>query len=199
MANETRVVLKGSERKALPGSKEIGPVDLNQVITRDGSAAAPWASASTRRRPTPALRPRHLSTPISREDYGVINGADPNALNAVEEFAHRTVRADGFRTQSRAAGRWSCRAPCAAMQNAFGTKLESGAIVDHWHLPSQPYGIDHASEVRIRACSLCSVSITARRETSLPGGRPSRARPRHQHELKHGFEQHVHAVTSLQL
>jgi len=120
MAYETRVVLKGSERKPLPGSKEIGPIDLNQVIQVTVVLRRRQTSASTSSTNTTSST-AGISTPISREDYGVINGADPNALNAVEEFAHEFGLTVSERNQSRRSVVLS--GTIAAMQNAFGTKL----------------------------------------------------------------------------
>ena len=85
---KSRVPLAGSERSPLPGAREIGPVNPNEVIEvtvrlRSRGGKTPPVSASTFRQ-LPAERPI-----LSREELEKIHGADPASVNRVEEFARQ--------------------------------------------------------------------------------------------------------------
>src|ERR1017187_5418789 len=72
MPYQTRIPLPGSDRKPVPGAREIGPVPKDEVV-----------------RVTVVLRRRGADPDIasgrqhSREEYGVLHGAAPADLEAV--------------------------------------------------------------------------------------------------------------------
>ncbi len=109
MPYETRVPLAGSERKPVREAKEIGPVASDEVV---------HATVVLRRR---GADPDLSHGPRSREEYGVLHGAAPDDLDAIEQFANEfglTV------VQRNAPDRTVVLAGTAeAMQEAFGTSL----------------------------------------------------------------------------
>jgi kumamolisin len=111
MRYQTRIPLAGSDRKPVPGARELGPVSKDEVV-----------------RATVVLRRRGAGPDISagqhsREEYGVLHGAAPADLEAIEQFANEY----GLTVEQRnAAGRSVVLAGTAeAMQEAFGTSLTS--------------------------------------------------------------------------
>ncbi|MGI8989982.1 MAG: S53 family peptidase [Bryobacteraceae bacterium] len=114
MPKENRIDIAGSERKPLPGARTIGPVPANEIV---------HATVVLRRRgdnPAISQDPRSY-TPHIREDYGVVHGADPNDLQAVEDFAHQ----HGLTVSERDPARRSIvvTGTAEAIQSAFGTAL----------------------------------------------------------------------------
>ncbi|MBV9766106.1 MAG: S8 family serine peptidase [Acidobacteriaceae bacterium] len=80
MAFENRIKLKGSERRALPGSTPVGAVDPNEtvrvtVFLRPKGAAPAVPGTGTPRR-------------LSHEEFAQRHGADPADIALVEKFAH---------------------------------------------------------------------------------------------------------------
>jgi kumamolisin len=111
MPYQTRIPLAGSDRKPVPGAKELGPVSKDEVV-----------------RTTVVLRRRGADPEVSgehhsRQEYGVLHGAAPADLDAIERFAHQ----HGLTVEQRnAAGRSVVLAGTAeAMGQAFGTSLAS--------------------------------------------------------------------------
>ena len=78
---QQRIAIAGSEKAPLAGAQSLGPLSGSEIV---------HATVVLRRSgETPALTqdPRS-STPRSREEFGVVHGADPTDLQAVEDFAH---------------------------------------------------------------------------------------------------------------
>jgi kumamolisin len=85
---KNRVPLAGSERSPMPGAREIGPANPNEVIEvtvrlRSRGGKTQPVSASTFRQ-LPAERPI-----LSREELEKIHGADPASVNRVGDFARQ--------------------------------------------------------------------------------------------------------------
>jgi kumamolisin len=85
---KNRVPLAGSERSPMPGAREIGPANPNEVIEvtvrlRSRGGKTPPISASTYQQ-LPAERPI-----LSREELEKVHGADPASVNRVAEFARQ--------------------------------------------------------------------------------------------------------------
>jgi len=121
-SNSNRVPLKGSERRALPGARVLGPADSSErlevsVIVRRRDAAA-FASRVTSLASAERPRAAHLS----RADYAKAHGADPKDLEAVRSFAQAhglaVVQAHAARRTVVLSG--TVDAFCAA----FGVRLE---------------------------------------------------------------------------
>jgi kumamolisin len=114
MPEEKRIAIAGSERTALPGARAVGPVPNTEIV---------HATVVLRRRgDNPAISQDPNSyTPHVREEYGVIHGADPNDLQAVENFAHE----HGLTVSERDPARRTIvvAGPADAIQQAFGTEL----------------------------------------------------------------------------
>jgi kumamolisin len=109
MPYQTRIPLAGSDRKPVPEARELGPVAKDEVVR---------ATVVLRRR---GADPNISGEHHSREEYGVLHGAAPADLEAVEQFAHE----HGLTVEQRnAPGRSVVLAGTAeAMQQAFGTSL----------------------------------------------------------------------------
>jgi kumamolisin len=109
MSYQTRIPLAGSDRKPVPEAKELGPVAKDEVV-----------------RATVVLRRRGADPDISgeqhsREEYGVLHGAAPADLEALDRFAHER----GLTVEERnAPGRSVVLSGSAeAVGQAFGTSL----------------------------------------------------------------------------
>jgi kumamolisin len=86
-AQEKRVVLKGSERVAMPGAREVGPADPKErievtVFLRRGSSPQKLSAASSIGKLPPAQR-QHLS----RTQFAGVYGARPDDIKKVRAFA----------------------------------------------------------------------------------------------------------------
>jgi len=111
MPYETRIPLAGSERKPVAAARALGPVAKDEPV-----------------RATVVLR-RHGADPDvtgrqhSREDFGVLHGANPEDIETLEDFAHE----HGLTVEQQSAGARSVvlSGPAEAMQMAFGTMLTS--------------------------------------------------------------------------
>jgi len=113
MPEEQRLAIPGSERIPIPGARAIGPVRSDEIVR---------ATVVLRRRAEPAISDDPDSyTPHTRDEYGVSHGADPNDLDAIEQFAHE----HGLTVSERDAERRSIvvAGTAEAIQQAFGTEL----------------------------------------------------------------------------
>jgi len=119
MAEQNRLAIVGSEKMPLQIGENLGRVPADEIVS---------ATVVVRRR---GDNPRIATDPGSylphiREEYGVIHGADPKDLDAVEEFAqehHLTVaERDASRRIIRVTG------TAEAMQEAFQTELNTHRI-----------------------------------------------------------------------
>jgi kumamolisin len=115
MAQQNRLTIAGSEKKPLQAGERLGRVPGDEIVS---------ATIVVRRRgdhPRIATDPQSY-VPHIREEYGVIHGADPKDLDAVEEFAqqhHLTVaERDASRRIVRVTG------TAEAIQQAFQTELD---------------------------------------------------------------------------
>jgi len=111
MPYEIRVPLSGSDRKPFAAARALGPVAKDEPVR---------ATVVLRRRggqPDATVR-RH-----SREEFGVLFGAEPADIENVESFAHE----HGLTIEERNAYGRSVvlSGPAEAMQTAFGTTLTS--------------------------------------------------------------------------
>jgi kumamolisin len=116
MPFQTKIPLAGSDRKPLPGAKQLGPVPKDEVV-----------------RATVVLRRRGADADISgaqhsREEYGVLHGAAPADLEVLDQFAHE----HGLTIEDRnSAGRSVVLSGKAeAVQQAFGTTLTSYELAE---------------------------------------------------------------------
>lgn len=113
------IVIAGSEKDALAGARAIGPVPGSDIV---------HATVVLRRRgnsPVISQDPQSYS-PHIREEYGVVHGADPNDLQAVEDFAHEY----GLTVSERDPARRSIMVggSAEAIQQAFGTALNHSEL-----------------------------------------------------------------------
>jgi kumamolisin len=118
---KNRVSLAGSERSPMPGAREIGPANPNEVIEvtvrlRSRGGKTPPVNASTFRQ-LPAER-----RILSREDLEKIHGADPASMNRVAEFA----RQQGLTVVESSPARRTVvlSGTVDAMSKAFGVELK---------------------------------------------------------------------------
>src|ERR1700736_1396477 len=118
---KNRVSLAGSERSLMPGAREIGPANPNEVIEvtvrlRSRGGKTQPMSASTLRQP-PSERPV-----LSREEFEKIHGADPVSLGRVGEFA----RQQGLTVVETSPARRTVvlSGTVDAMSKAFGVELK---------------------------------------------------------------------------
>jgi kumamolisin len=113
--------IRGSERAPLPGAREVGPADPNEIVDvtirlRPRSGAKPIVD------PSEFSKPVQKRTILSRKQFEQAHGADPQRIARVEAFAHdhklkvketsvarRTVILSG---------------PVRAMDEAFGVQLK---------------------------------------------------------------------------
>jgi len=119
MPVENRIAIAGSEKKPLADMQMVGPVPADEIV---------HATVVLRRRgdhPKISQDPRSYA-PHVREEYGVIHGADPNDLQAIEAFAHDHNLTVSDRDASRRSIVVSGSAE--AMQEAFGTKLHHHTV-----------------------------------------------------------------------
>lgn len=111
---QQRIAIAGSEKTSLAGAQALGPLPGGEIV---------HATVVLRRsgaNPAISQDPRS-DTPRSREEYGVVHGADPTDLQAVEDFAHE----HGLTVSERDAARRSVMVSGTAegIQQAFGTQL----------------------------------------------------------------------------
>jgi kumamolisin len=114
------VELAGSHRETVAGATAAQPVDDREmvqatvVLRRRARSLMPRAETYAYRHP--GIRDYH-----SRGDFGVLHGADPADIAAVETFAHE----NGLTVVERSAARRSVvlKGTAANMQRAFGTDL----------------------------------------------------------------------------
>ncbi|MDQ2774806.1 MAG: S53 family peptidase [Acidobacteriota bacterium] len=111
----TRVSLRGSERKPLPGSEITGQINPNEtlrvtvVLTRRGEDP-------------PVAGGNAVHEQLSHDELAARHGADPNDIDLVERFAHHsglTVVESSLRKR-----RVVLAGTAAAMSAAFGTELQ---------------------------------------------------------------------------
>lgn len=114
MPQENSIAIAGSDKSPLAGARSISPVPAKDIV---------HATVVLRRRgDNPAISQDPQSyTPHIREEYGVVHGADPNDLQAVENFAHE----HGLTVSERDPARRSIvvGGSAEAIQQAFGTAL----------------------------------------------------------------------------
>ena len=120
-AKKERVVLPGSERKAVAGAKPRSAADPDNVIevtvrlrSKKSSAKALMSLGAQ----LPAKRKY-----VSREDFGEEHGADPDDVAKLDEFAHQhglsVVRSSLTQSTVRLTG------TVGAFSKAFGVKLQN--------------------------------------------------------------------------
>ncbi len=85
--NPKRVIIRGSEKDALPGAKSVGPVDANErlevtVKIRPKKPLDDLTSSSAFADTLPGSR-----TYLSRDEFAATYGADPQDIAKVEAFA----------------------------------------------------------------------------------------------------------------
>ncbi|MGA9840483.1 MAG: S53 family peptidase [Thermoplasmata archaeon] len=122
-AKDALMELTGSERRALRGSRRVGPSDPGEVtevtlLLRRGSGPHPLSSLEEiGRRPTPGR------THPSREEFAAAYGAREADLEAVRSFA----RARGLRVAAEDRARRSVRVggTVGSLSAAFGTTLDA--------------------------------------------------------------------------
>jgi len=109
MPYQTRIPLPGSERKPVTNAKELGPALKDEPVR---------ATVVLRRR---GADPDVCGEQHSREEFGILHGAAPNDLDAVEQFAHE----HGLTVESRHAPSRSVVLTGSAedLGGAFGTGL----------------------------------------------------------------------------
>lgn len=115
MPIENSIPIAGSNKLPLAGARGMRPVSGNDIV---------HATVVLRRRgnsPAVSQDPKSY-TPHIREEYGVLHGADPNDLQAVENFAHD----HGLTVSERDPARRSIVVSGTAdvVQKAFGTTLD---------------------------------------------------------------------------
>ena len=109
MPYQTRIPLPGSERRPVPNAKELGPVSKDEPVR---------ATVVLRRR---GADPDVSGEQHSREEFGILHGAAPKDLAAVDQFAHE----HGLTVESRHAPSRSVVLTGTAedIGQAFGTTL----------------------------------------------------------------------------
>jgi kumamolisin len=119
MPKETSVPISGSDKSPLAGARALSSVPGKEIV---------HATIVLRRRgDNPAISQDPQSyTPHIREEYGVVHGADPNDLQAVENFAHEY----GLTVSERDPARRSIvvSGSADAIQQAFGTALQNSEL-----------------------------------------------------------------------
>lgn len=114
MAFEKKIKLKGSERKALPGSTPVGAVDPNETVRVTVFLRRKSGNPTVTNGTGPA---RHLS----HEEFAQRHGANPADIALVEKFAHQsqlTVVESSARKR-----RVILTGTAQLMTKAFGAKL----------------------------------------------------------------------------
>jgi kumamolisin len=121
-ANQKRVIIRGSEKIAMPGAKSVGPVDGNErlevtVQIRPKKPLQHLSSSSAFADALPKDR-----TYMSRDDFNAIHGADPQDIAKIEAFARHNglVVVEANPDQRRVV----LSGTAAAFNAAFDTKLE---------------------------------------------------------------------------
>src|SRR5579862_1188356 len=78
MSYEPKFMLPGSERRPVSGAEMTGPVGEDEIVQ---------VTIVLKRR---GLGPELATTEHhTREEYGILHGADPRVLDTVERFAHQ--------------------------------------------------------------------------------------------------------------
>ncbi len=113
--------LAGSERVPLPGAREIGPANPNEIVDvtvrlRPRSGTKPLLNA------TEFTKPIDQRNILSREEFGKQHGADAASIRLVESFA----RDHGLTVKETSAPRRTVilSGTVAAMNEAFGVQLK---------------------------------------------------------------------------
>jgi kumamolisin len=128
MAFEKKIALAGSHREAVKGASQTRPVGDHEVIS---------ATVVLRRRTSPgstesfAFSRHHPVKHPTREEFGVVHGANSSDIRAIEAFAHEyglTVR-----ETSQARRSVVLSGTAGNMQQAFGVTLH------HYSSPSGAY------------------------------------------------------------
>ncbi len=111
--------LPRSERKPLPNSRPVGPVDPNEPVEVTVYLRAPATSNLAN---TISEQVQHQGRPMSRQEYSASQSASPDDLAKVEEFARKNgltvVEKDPVGRRVVLAG------TAAAMSAAFATNLQ---------------------------------------------------------------------------
>ena len=111
--------LPRSERKPLPNSRPVGPVDPNEPVEVTVYLRAPATSNLAN---TISEQVQHQGRPMSRQEYSASHSASPDDLAKVEEFARKNgltvVEKDPVGRRVVLAG------TAAAMSAAFATNLQ---------------------------------------------------------------------------
>jgi kumamolisin len=123
MAQSGKVNLQGSERSVMPGARQIGPADPNEIIDvtvivgRRSRAAKTFPSIATLGA-TPLTQRRHLT----REEFASTHGAAPEDCARIRAFAV----ANGLTVKSESAGRRTVMlsGTVAAFSAAFSVDLQ---------------------------------------------------------------------------
>ena len=116
-----RTEIAGSQKKALPGSKLVGPIDPKERVE---------VTIQIRRRPATAASQKvadaATKTPLSREEFSQLFGADPTDIAQIEDFAC----AHGFDVLEASIPKRIVRlsGPAGAVKAAFGASLKRYTI-----------------------------------------------------------------------
>jgi kumamolisin len=159
-APKPQIPLPGSEREPVPGAREVGPANPNEIIDvtvrlRPRSGKKPFVNADEFTKP---IDQRNI---LSREEFEKEHGADPASIALVESFA----REHGLTVKETSAPRRTVilSGTVAAMNEAFGVQLKkyqhqggeyrgrTGAV----HLPQDlqsvvegVFGLDNRSQAK---------------------------------------------------
>jgi len=113
--------LEGSERTPLPGAREVGPANPNEIVDvtirlRSRAGKKPIVSADA------ISKPIDKRTILSRKDFEQRHGADPTSIAQVEAFA----REHKLTVKEKSAARRTVilSGTVAAMNEAFGVQLK---------------------------------------------------------------------------
>jgi kumamolisin len=111
MPSQKNPPLPGSERKPMPGSREVGRYDANQSV-----------EVTVRLRPRAAMAHFRTAQALSREQFAERHGADASDLAKMEEFA----RANGLTVKESSVPRRTLvlSGAVSAMQQAFHVELK---------------------------------------------------------------------------
>jgi kumamolisin len=116
--------LDGSERAPLPGAREVGPADPDEIV----EVTVRLRSKAGKK---PIVDPEEFKKPVgerqilSRKEFEREHGADAESMTLVEEFA----RAHELKVKEKSAGRRTIvlSGTVAAMNEAFGVQLKEYA------------------------------------------------------------------------
>jgi kumamolisin len=120
-AHKKLLPIRGSERAPLPGAREVGPADPNEIVDvtirlRPRSGAKPIVD------PSEFSKPVQKRTILSRKQFEQAHGADPQSIARVEAFAHDHK----LKVKETSAARRTVilSGPVKAMDEAFGVQLK---------------------------------------------------------------------------